>query len=415
MTAARITLLIPTYNRPLELARLLKSIFDSIECASANSLVNVVVVDDYSDVEISAAIAPYNGLSNFMFKQQKSKCGNAEVAFLSALESVETEYIWLLGNDDQVSIDGVKCVLHILDSLDVGFVLLNPYIVKTTIKRSFVPISASSTSVLYEKAEDLFFDFGFVTSTTTFPCLVMKTEPVRKFHRTHQLTAHATVYSHTFTIFGALREQRALFLSTPIVGFTLNERLDEHRKLLKQAPEGIAFYHHTLGLARLIRACSSITGVPIERIGASFEDEINKDTMHVAPTHLSHFLLYFFIEQLCHEQHNVQVPRAGFGYLSRSEIKEISTVIEQFADDNLSKICVDAMNVFKWKDASPGRKVHFLRMAQDRVHQLTRDKYTGDTKRLSVPGPKKMAMSNILLTPLCGIDGGCYGSSLLHP
>lgn len=411
MTSARITMLIPNYNRPLALARLLKSVFHSIEFASANHLVTVLVVDDYSDEEISSAIAPYKGISNFTFRLQASKCGNAELAFLSALEGVDTEYTWLLGNDDVVSVEGVKYVLDILNSSDFGFVLLNPYITKTTIKRSFVPISASSAIVVYEKAEDLFLDFGFVTSTTTFPCLIMKTEPVRKFHRAHQLPAYATVYSHTFTIFGALREQRALFLSTPIVSFTLNERFDEHRKLVNQSPQGIMFYHQSLGLARLIRACSSITGVPIERIGASCEDEINKDTMHVVPTHLSHFLLYFFIEQLCHEQHNVQVPRAGFGYLSRSEIKEISAVIEQFSDDNLSRICADVINVFN-RDASPGSKVNFFRMAQDRLHQLTRDKYTSTTKRLDVSGPKKMAMPNILLTPLRGSDGGLYGNGL---
>ncbi|MHB1054064.1 MAG: glycosyltransferase family 2 protein [Thiobacillus sp.] len=411
MTSARITILIPNYNRPFALARLLKSVFHSIEFASANDLVKVLVVDDYSDEEISSAVAPYNGLSNFTFKLQASKCGNAELAFLSALESVETEYTWLLGNDDVVFVEGVKCVLDILASSVVGFVLLNPCITKTTIKRNFVPVRASSTSVDYEKAEDLFFDFGFVTSTTTFPCLIMKTDPVRNFHRTHQLTAHATVYSHTFTIFGALREQRALFLSTPIINFTLNERLDEHRKLVKQSPEGIMFYHQSLGLARLIRACSSITGVPIERIGASCEDEINKDTMYVVPTHLSHFILYFFIEQLCHEQHNVQMPRAGFGYLSRSEIKEISAVIEQFADDSLSRICVHVINVFN-RDASPESKIHFLRSAQKRLKKLTTDKYMGASKRSDVLRPKKMAMPNIVLASLRGSSGGFCGNGL---
>ena len=409
----RLTILVPNHNRPVALARLLKSVFESIKYALAKDVVEVMVVDDYSDIDISTVVAPYLGYSNFTFKLQPSRCGNAEVAFLAAVENVLTEYVWLLGNDDQVSIDSVKYVLRVLDCSDVGFVLLNPSIYKTTVKQSFVPITTTSTSVAYQKAEDLFLDFGFVTSTTTFPCLIIKAAPVREFHRAHRLTAHARVYSHTFTIFGALREQRALFISFPIVGFTLNERRDEQQKLQKQSPEGIMFYHQSLGLARLIRACSSITGVPIRRIGASSEDEINKDTMQVVPTYLSHFLLFFFIEQLWREQCNVQLPQAGFGFLSRSEVGEISTVIEQFADENLWRLCVEVTTVFKWNSASPGWKMHFLRMAQDRLRRLAREKYRNAEKHLSVPGPQKVARPNFLLTPLRGIDGEHYGGSLV--
>jgi glycosyltransferase involved in cell wall biosynthesis len=405
----RITMLIPNYNRPTALAKLLKSVFSSIKTASAEDLIEVLVVDDYSDADISAVIAPYTGHHNFTFKMQLSKCGNAEVAFLSALEYVNTDYVWLLGNDDQVSTDGVQYVLRNLASSDFGFVLLNPYINKTTVKRSFVPISVTSTSVVYQKTEDLFLDFGFVTSTTTFPCLIMKTAPVRAFHRKHQLTKYATVYSHTFTIFGALRDERALFLSPPIVGFTLNERLEEQRKLQRQAPAGIMFYHQSLGLARLIRECSKITNVPIERMGSAFEDEVDKDWMKVVPTQLSHFLTHFFIEQLWREQKNIETPQADFGYLVRSEVEEIVDVIERFGDNDLWSLCAEAVVAFNWQNGSPVWKKHFFRMAQDRLRQHAREKYIDIAKRLPAMAPKKVAMENFVLTSLRGIDGGRYG------
>lgn len=402
MTAPLITVLIPNFNRPSALARALKSAFASIEFASASGLVNVLVVDDYSDVDISNAVREYQSFSNFTFLSQPSKCGNAELAFLSALEKVETEYVWLVGNDDQLSVEAVETVVNILVSCDAGLILLNPIINKAT--RTYVPICTSTAVIAYEKAEDLFFDFGFVTSTTTFPCLVMKTEPVREFHRTYRLTAHATVYSHSFTIFGALREQRAFFLSTPIVTFTLNERFEEHRKLIKQAPEGIEFYHHSLGLARLIKACSSATDVPIRRIGASFEDEVDKDSMAVLPTYLSHFLVSFFIEQLCREQFNCQRPRPGFGHLFASEIDEILRVIEDFADEKLTKIALDAIDIFT-RDLSPSAKIRLLRLAKGKLHQLTQNNYMSLKKLSNGVGPKKMTDRKKFLSPLRGCDG----------
>jgi hypothetical protein len=273
----------------------------------------------------------------------------------------------------------------------------------------FVPINATTESVVYERTEDLFMDFGFVTSTTTFPCLIMQVAPVREFHRKHRLIDYGTVYSHTFTMFAALRDEPGLFLSAPIVGFTASDPWEEQRKLRSQAPAGIMFYHHTLGLARLIRECSNITGVAIERLGSAFEDEIDKDTMRVLPTHLSHFLTCFVVEQLWWEQRNVESPRQGFGHLVQSEVDEISAVIKQFGDDRVWRVYVEAIETFNWQGASPHWKMHYLRVAQQRLRQLARDKYNEAPKYLAATGPKKVAMLDHVLTPLRGRDGGRYG------
>lgn len=310
----RLTIVIPNYNRPKPLARLLKSIFASIKQADADEVVRVLVVDDYSTEDISSVISRYSDRPNF-FKMQKEKCGNAELSFLSSLISVGTEYTWLLGNDDIVSQDSIVHILKVIEGSKYGFILLNPQILKTTENRDFLALNSASESVIYDRAEDLFYDFGFVTSTTTFPCLVFKTAPVAEFHETHRLTSIATVYSHTFTLFGALRAEPALFLSLPIVGFTLNERLEEQAKLQKQAPAGVQFYHQSLGLARLIQACADKTGVPVAAFGSALEDELDKDSLRVHSTLLSHFMIFFFIEQIIREQDNNVRNTIAFRYL----------------------------------------------------------------------------------------------------
>jgi glycosyltransferase involved in cell wall biosynthesis len=108
---AKLTVLIPNHNRPIELARLLTSVFASIEHAHAREDVSVLVVDDFSDQDPSGDIQPFRRFENFRFIEQKQKRGNAEVAFLSALNDVDTEYVWLFGNDDEVGLQGIKYVL----------------------------------------------------------------------------------------------------------------------------------------------------------------------------------------------------------------------------------------------------------------------------------------------------------------
>ena len=411
--ATGLTVLVPNYNRPAALERLLNSVFDAISHAAADDRVQVVVVDDYSDVDISDVIGPYKSRSNFKFRLQTSRCGVAETAFLSALEHVDTEYVWLLGNDDKVSIESALYILRAIDATNASFILLNHYLINDNNHNEFTLISATSSSVLYERSENLFLDFGFVTSTTTFPCLVMKAAPVRAFHRQHRLTDHGTVYSHTFTLFAALRDEPGLFLAKPIVGFTLNEARDEQQKLQRHAPHGIMFYHHTLGLARLIRACAKVTGVTVEQIGSAFEDEITKDTLQVAPTRLSHFLVHFCIEQLCLEQHNVETPQHGFAHLVRSETNELDALIRDFGDKKLWCLYSDAMDVFNWQVPPPRWKIEFLRMAQDRLRLLARDSCREAMNSLPLSGPRKVAIPNYTLTPLRGTE--CRWETLGSP
>ncbi|WDU63938.1 glycosyltransferase family 2 protein [Pseudomonas poae] len=361
---SKITLLIPNYNRAEALARLLESAFASIEKARAADQCSILVVDDFSTDDLSEITNKYAKHPNFKFALQSKKCGNAETAFLNALSCVDSEYFWLLGNDDQIAEDGVAHILNLISDSTVGFILLNPKINKEKTSQSFVPLQTTSPTVYYERGEDLFYDFGFVTSTTTFPCLLGKTAPLANYHQRHDLNQFARVYSHSFTLFGAFKDLPALFVNTPIVSFTLNERHEEFHKLLKQAPAGIAFYHQSLGLVRLIRESARATGATIAEIGAAIEDEVDKDHMKVYTTYLSHFVGFFFIEQLCREQQNILRPRPEFGHLVRSELNEIMEVIEAFEDPELHSACAKALSVFNWQNPPATWKYGFLRTTQ---------------------------------------------------
>lgn len=405
----KITILIPNYNRVDALSRLLESIFASIEKSKALGLCKVLVVDDFSSDDLSKVVEKYSQFSNFQFRLQDKKCGNAETAFLNSLNHVKSEYFWLLGNDDQVSIDGVEQILALIADSNIGFILLNPRINKEKIAQSFVPLHTTSPTVYYERAKDLFYDFGFVTSTTTFPCLLGKTAPAVDYHRLHDLNKFASVYSHTFTLFGAFKDLPALFVSTPIVSFTLNERKEEFHKLLKQAPAGIAFYHQSLGLIRLIRETARTTEISIAEIGAAFEDEVDKDKMRVYPTTLAYFVGFFFIEQLCREQHNVMYPRQEFGHLVRSETNEIMDIIESFGDTELVDACSKALAAFNWQTPAPRWKLNFLRLTQSRLRELASDIGQGKKAFASRNSPLKVSTGNYHALKLRGTQSSHNG------
>jgi len=405
----RLTIVIPNYNRPKPLARLLKSIFASIKQADADDTVRVLVVDDYSTEDISSIISRYSDRPNFFFKMQKEKCGNAELSFLSSLSSVGTEYTWLLGNDDIVSQDSIVHILKVIEGNKYGFILLNPQILKTTENRDFLALNSASESVIYDRTEDLFYDFGFVTSTTTFPCLVFKTAPVAEFHETHRLTSIATVYSHTFTLFGALRAEPALFLSLPIVGFTLNERLEEQAKLQKQAPAGVQFYHQSLGLARLIQACADKTGVPVAAFGSALEDELDKDSLRVHSTLLSHFMSFFFIEQIIREQDNNVRNTIAFRYLLKTDISEIRQVLHRFEDNTISHLFESAMDVYYSLSVSPDWKINYMRHMQRAILDDANVKYQKISYGADPSNAHKILEATSRVFPLRGRRGDALG------
>jgi len=405
-----LTILVPNYNRPEALGRLLESVFKSISHASAWSIVDVLVVDDHSEADISPVIETFKCHENFHFDLQEFKCGNAEVAFLTAMKKVKTEYVWLLGNDDEVLISGVGKIIHLLRySPSLSLILLNPNVTNMSTGKNFIPLQTTTETVLYERAEDLFYDFGFVTSTTTFPCLVMRTEPIRQFHKSFNLLQYGNVYSHTFTMFGAFHNQPALFVSTPLIRFTLNERIEEQAKLEKQSPAGIMFYHQAIGLTRLIRASARITGIDVKTIMLSFEDEVDKDENDVHPTFLSHFIAHFFMEQLIREQENVHKPTRPIGNLVRSEVDEIMSIIIETGDEVLRRFCVDGLEAYNWQSALPAWKVTYLRLAQKTLRELVIEKYKDQIGRMPMNGPKKIAPSTFLMIPLRGSAGDANG------
>ncbi|MCX8253340.1 hypothetical protein RHAL1_02942 [Beijerinckiaceae bacterium RH AL1] len=397
-----VTVLIPNYNRPQALSKALYSIFLSIDNAKASDRVNVTVVDDYSTVDISKAISPFRHRKNFTFVTQKTKCGNAEMAFLSALDYVGGTFVWLVGNDDQLMPHGVTALLKLIDNTDLGFILLNPIIAGASVTRPSTPIVANSSVVIYPKTQDLFADFGFVTSTTTFSCIVAHTATLRAFHKEHRLTDHAKVYSHTFSLFCAHRQQPAAFISTPLTSFSLNEPSEETIKLARQAPNRIMFYHQSIGLALLIRAAANASGLPIAHLGRCNEDEIAKDDLRVWQIRLSSFLVFFSLQQMVEEQREIKRSDAYHGYMSRADFDLLKSIVAAFEEDFLVRALDQADDIYALSTQTPDWKINFIASIQSEIRKYAKNTLLETACPVSSSATRKIATQSFSTFPLRG-------------
>lgn len=401
-----LTILIPNYNRPADLLALLNSVFTSIDAADASGAVEVVVVDDFSTEPLERALEPFQGRRNFKFVQQSKKCGNAEVAFLNALQHVRTPYTWLIGNDDLLLVEAVGYVAEVVREFSPGLLILNPEIYKENLKRSFTPIYADAELVVYERADNLFYDFGFATSTTTFSCIVVSTDKMRAQKEALDLSRVATVYSHTLSMFCAVGGLSAIFIAKPLIRFTLNEALDEQVKLQRQAPLNIPFFHQSLGLARLMKAAAEFSGVPLATLLCAMEDEVDKNTMEVVSGTTRHFISYFFLEQFCRELDAHQVGDRSVGHLCYSEVIEVLEVIRASQDAELVSLIQEAIGVYgsallprEWKKRYlRSRMVDLRRFADTAVR--TSSVSGGVDSALKIFGP------NLRAVRLRGAQGG---------
>lgn len=104
-----LSICIPTYNRPQELRRLIEGIKNQI-----NPFVEIVIGDDSTDEKTEAVV---NELIQqnvpLSYKKNRKRLG-FDRNLLSVSHMARGEYIWWLGDDDEILYDGIDYVLKII-------------------------------------------------------------------------------------------------------------------------------------------------------------------------------------------------------------------------------------------------------------------------------------------------------------
>ena len=117
-----LSICIPTYNRASSLGKCLLSIFESN--LNFND-VEICVSDNGSSDETSSIVETFFKNRNFFYERNQVNLG-IPLNFLKVVSMAKGKYVWLLGDDDVVSADGIKHILKTIESnKNTDFFLFN--------------------------------------------------------------------------------------------------------------------------------------------------------------------------------------------------------------------------------------------------------------------------------------------------
>jgi len=173
----RLTIAIPTYNRPRQLTATISRLLPQL-----SSEVEIVVLDNHSPEPLEAVLAPlsqqFPNARLQIIRHPANIGGNANI--LRCLEVGSGEWIWTLGDDDEPSADAVKKILAGITQHEQA-VCIN---FATSIKPRTETFTADSTSLL-------------VGQLDSFSNLLFITANVYNRKRTHPYLQVALAYLHS--------------------------------------------------------------------------------------------------------------------------------------------------------------------------------------------------------------------------
>jgi glycosyltransferase involved in cell wall biosynthesis len=360
-----LTIFIPSYNRKQKLHAAIGSVFQSIENSRYESLINVLVVDDYSDEMIEDVIQHYrNEGKEIAFHMHRRKCAVAEIAMFSCLQFIDTKYAWLIGNDDLILPAAIDYLFSFLLDGRSSFLLLN-FIGQKSDGSTFRYFDSAQRVFEFETGADLFRNFGFSTATTTFPCLCFEVQRLKAL-RANDFYNISPIYSHTFALFVAFQNARCSFIPLPVVVFTINEAIEEHKKLSSRnkLSERTSYYHISLGYIRHLVNASALSGIPIMELSRYREDEYDKNTGEARSKMSGFFAFSGAIAQLCHELIASSLRERGVIHCSREDIIEAQRFFDASGLRYLGRMFRFARRVYSSSAISAKDKIYHLSRVQ---------------------------------------------------
>lgn len=107
-TDSLLTIAIPTYNRPDKVKNQVLSLIPQI-----NAEVNLIIIDNHSDIETSSLFSEYALPDNVKFIRNKFNIG-ADANIAKCFELCDTPWLWTLSDDDILTNDAVITVTSII-------------------------------------------------------------------------------------------------------------------------------------------------------------------------------------------------------------------------------------------------------------------------------------------------------------
>lgn len=118
----KLTITIPTYNRPIHLVEQVKRVYSQMK-----DTVSLTILDNNSDSYDIYNIIPINILNDKRVEVIKNKINvGADANFCKAFELCETQWLWILADDDYIKPNAIENLLKLIRGLDnVTYIIMN--------------------------------------------------------------------------------------------------------------------------------------------------------------------------------------------------------------------------------------------------------------------------------------------------
>lgn len=122
---------LPTYNR----ARLLKEGLEVLIPQATKFNVPIYISDDCSDDQTEFVVREFGKFDNYIFYRRNSVNMGLYSNVIQVLRMAKSNYVWLMGDDDQIFEGAVKKVIDTIEHRNIDYVVLNSTIFDDKMRR----------------------------------------------------------------------------------------------------------------------------------------------------------------------------------------------------------------------------------------------------------------------------------------
>ncbi|MDB5460202.1 MAG: hypothetical protein JWO72_1943 [Caulobacteraceae bacterium] len=209
-----LTVVVPTCQRPVEMAFAVASIADQID-PSLDGKVEIIISDNASGPQTEAVLkrlaATYPSVSYYIHAENQG--GPYQIC--SAPHRARGRWTWVFGDDDALEPGGLRAIVDILETEQPGFLTINRQVWNKTLDQRTAETKHDLPDVRFDTFLDLLTLFGwdqlsFLTSQ------IYATDVVRAMDAKPYVESHCR-YCQLAYYLEAFHDQTAYYLSLPVV------------------------------------------------------------------------------------------------------------------------------------------------------------------------------------------------------
>jgi glycosyltransferase involved in cell wall biosynthesis len=209
-----LTVVVPTFNRPVEMPFAVASIADQID-ASLDGKVEIIISDNASGPQTAAVLkqlaATYPSISYYIHTVNEG--GDYQIC--SAPHRARGRWTWVFGDDDALEPGGLRAIVDVLEKEQPGFLTVNRQVWNMALDQLIANSKHDLPDIRFDTFLDLLALFGwdqlsFLTSQ------IYATEAARALDPVPYLESRCR-YSQLAYYLEAFHDQPAYYLSAPVV------------------------------------------------------------------------------------------------------------------------------------------------------------------------------------------------------